>query len=782
LLNLFRIIFNRRLNILLIAGLLFASIFGVCLSFTGCASSNSSSSWTQYEASGQLILPTGCALTAQELRVVTCLGEAPVSTTGAFTALEPGQEAALATVVNSAGTPVLYGFVASTTRQAGQTIDARSTAAALLFVGLQAFTMPAEYRAQLLQWIDSDPHTATLAMEITQRMAINPTAVADADAEIITALTTAVTEITTATRATPAMTRPRATRATDLSLYKIVPDAEQSGMTCTQNTANNGMLLTNKYRRHTGYYIYRTGYTDKDSVRHDLSAADWVRITTNNAPWDCLLPATDGWSGAVSEIFEVVAGTASYTATTTGTPILPLEPSDAKETYYTLVACGSTFGVEAWTNQLGPQSLPADLVGNPNTSTWAQRVHSLSQYTAVKEVIFPAVAMIIPADAIKKVDPKIFFQVSSRIITLCTDTIPGFGENLIIGDARSAMAKLFSGFAGQQFSTLTSILSICGEEGLLQGTVATQAATAAKFILQYVGIIDKVMSSFDLLTVVRDNTTVRPVQSWNITCKAPTVRLQPETVEVAPGGTKTFTTYGVAEFTGSKEYKWSTAGKQGSLSDTHGQSGSSFTSADQTITYTANDTAEDKSTDIITVQAYLVQGTKLLLIGTADAVVTIKAPPQPINERYAYATYYNFPATGDYEGRIFRFMIYKGPQRAVSGIAHYPRDNGYYNGLKYDGRYIVIDLPNPPDPGPYSTLEWNSMSRDEFLAKYPLYSDQVVVAADERVVVSGGGGYVVADSLWSLNPALWRKQIENSVAARRIETDALTFDFAVYVP
>lgn len=94
------------------------------------------------------------------------------------------------------------------------TVSPRDAVVALLFLGLEGYSLPTEFQQSLLGLIDQQPVVNTLTETLTTLMAGNPHVLADGDAEFEGAVRAALPDL----RASPTATRHgNAERAGDTS-------------------------------------------------------------------------------------------------------------------------------------------------------------------------------------------------------------------------------------------------------------------------------------------------------------------------------------------------------------------------------------------------------------------------------------------------------------------------------------------------------------------------------------------------------------------------------------
>ena len=356
---------------------------------------------------GTVQLPEGSKLALTDLRIVTCVGEAPVKAEGSFRARESGSSPALAFATDSTGKPTLLGFVSGETSGTGSEISAQSTAVALLFQALSAFTLPRDAWPQALTLLTADPSTATLAKVVAARLAANPYAISDNDTELLSALNSAVTAILGSTIA-PALTASRTaaclksfdvrvtSTAEETALVLVQPTDENSGVRVAPNAAGNGITITNSFRRHLWAYVYRTGWKTKDddenAAPHDITP--WERVVPGTVV-SGYIPAVNGFQGTIGTILDAVSGQVAYSPVTSDAIILPVSPADANQTFYKVIVVGPS-----WKSGGFNDELPTEYSAMSEAGEWRSAELKMNMLTIFQEFLFPALLSVFPAEAL----------------------------------------------------------------------------------------------------------------------------------------------------------------------------------------------------------------------------------------------------------------------------------------------------------------------------------------------------------------------------------------------
>ena len=653
-----------------------AWLFLCCgLWFSGCSDHGTTAAWTVVTETGSVTLPAGSALSLPTLRVSGCLGETAIGANGAFRIQEPGASPALATVITVDGAPILYGFVNGA--GGSNTIDASSTAVAMLFYALPAFTMLRDAWPETLALLAADANTATLAQVIATRVAASPRAIADGDATIIAAVNAALAGIrgsATFTRLTRA-----AGRETPLLLqYTTDPGTTQSGVDVAPNSSGNGIVVTNYYRRHLRYFIYRTGYRDAQGVDQPITPWQQVDAVTRDS-WQ-FVPATSGLSGAIGSLIDLAGGQVVYSANRTSGIEMPFLPSDAKRIYYKVAVVGPSL-----TNTSLTGGLPAQLQASPYVDEIAEAYSTMTALTLMQELVIPALLTVVPAEAFAKpLGGRAAADLAKDLIRTFSSNVPGFAESLAINNWKGALTNVLRGVADNERLRYT-LFERFVSSGLLKGNARVIAMGVAAKLGSVMTAVDTFLTAFDLGIVVSHLTSSQPVVLWDVAQAPPNVRLQPNPATVTAGDGVDITVYGSGGL-GSPEYHWETPGVHGTLDDGAGHTGKTLTTTTPKIIFTADAEASADDTDTVTVTVYSNSGGSQKLAGSDTAVVNITAGVTPHTELVNFR--YNADEAVYYDGDYHVFMTYYvyrlacAVWKAEPGHEHYKITITYPNGTK----------------------------------------------------------------------------------------------------
>lgn len=602
------------------------------IALTGCGGGGGSSSNPPSEmpVTGKVQLPSGSALQLANMKVVTCLGEAPVAADGSCRAAEPAGGPALAFAADSSSKLVMMGFIDAEKSPRGLVIDAKSTAVALIFQALPAYTLIRDAWPGIIQMLAADKNTATLAQVVSQRLAANPYAILDKDAALLAAISTAVGAIRgSATIAASSVSKSKkssiqsfdvqvTSKADAPAQMAVEPSGEVSGVRVGPSVDGNGITITNSFRRHLWSYVYRTGWKAKtDAVGdppHNLNP--WVCIVPGSA-FSGYIQAVNGYQGTMGTILDFFTGQVAYSPVTTGIIPLPVSPSDAERTYYKVFVVGPS-----WKSGDLESELPAEYAGSSFGDQLVSTEQKMDALTFFQEIAFPAVLTVFPADAIgKNLGNVKMGALVEDVVKIVSSSYPQMVEQLHSHQYTSALATFFKSFDSSAIRN--EVVELMIRSGLLKGGFTMTAAAYLDDLNIYVSMIDKFLAAGDIGIVTAQLLSSSRFLQWNATAVKPFIRIQNNPSSVTVGLDVSLTCYGVDGITGTKEYLWSTPGAHGHLEDSHGNKGVKFTSSDQIVKYVADDNGKDGDQDTVAVTAYLKKNNKTDELGSAEASILI---------------------------------------------------------------------------------------------------------------------------------------------------------------
>jgi hypothetical protein len=650
-------------------------------------------------ASGSVILPTGTSLTTSDVTVHGLLKTVTVQADGTYTIPEAGAGPTLVNLCDASGNIMLMGFADSEDPEMGE-ISPLSTAAILMFYGINAYTLPSETWQETLELIKSEQKVKDLAAVIESRLAADSAALQNGDQAIQDAIIAASAVLTSSAQTTAAskkilassktlssnasgaaftiaVSNPLKVKAAATDPIEItIPDSNLSGIQVSASDSGDGIVLTNSYRRHCYYWVYYAGYQDESGTDHMLSSALWELKDS------AYLKSTNALSGVVGTSIDYAWGKIPYIPVKTDTIALDTMPSDAQKAYYKVIVVGGT----TWINYLPPDWLD----DNVNRLTYIEYQNLMGQITVIKDFIMPTVFVMAPVGKLNSYTGKQLGDFCAGMIGIVTKG----GVNATL----NAVDQKYSDIAWTILKAVVSEGSI--RNGMIEhvgkallGAALTEQAikdvgSTAKVLVDAMKSCDKLMLAVDLGAVCKDTALSKGYEYFDVTAVRPDVHIEPSAATVTAGAEKTFNVIKGTVTGDTFEYHWVVTGGNGSLRKSDGTTlANEQTTSENSIVYKASADAADKAEDTLTVDVYRKQitdaGVVTQLIGSDEAVVTIsKSMSIPVTEHYIEPVYkYNSVDNKYYYCR----GSYETWQKIDGAIAY---DICYHNVKNYYGGYL----------------------------------------------------------------------------------------------
>jgi len=584
----------------------------------GCGGGGGSSAGKNLTTTrGVIKLPTGFTLAPTTLKVEAGFGGTPVKSDGAFelTVMDHAVGPTLAWL-RDATKVILVGFVDSSTN----TIDAQSSAVALLYFSLGGFTTPPENKKTLLDLIKQEPSVAPLTETIARRVVVNPFALTDGDAEIGAALKTASDAIL-AQRPSRAATSllPKQTRAGGLdSLLLLTPSGIKSNLEVLQGTPPQSFIATNHARRWCKVFVYETGTEDKAGARVNYPK---VKQKLPSLP----LSSTRAL-GIKTSIFGFFAGNSTFTPVSTAPFTLDLVDNSAK-TFFDIVVLGSSA-------RISDPGFFTDPKYADEVARWHEELIALNLLSWLGDVVF---GLLLEIWGLRGITQDLA-AVEAAITNFRNVEIAGWSAILALAEsgkfnqATTEFLAFSSRSAANAVRLRAALAPLLPALGIKAGQeeIAAGAQVCLKMFLAALSAADLILGAVDIGAVLFDLANSERGELWQATLVKQDVHLSPATTTINPGSEATFTATVPGGTSGTLKYKWSVASQFAVLTDTAGgQSGKSFESNSASVTLAT--TPSDKSTITVSVEVFSVaaNGARTSL-GTAQAVVTMHeddAPP-----------------------------------------------------------------------------------------------------------------------------------------------------------
>ncbi|MGC4047291.1 MAG: hypothetical protein QM758_26120 [Armatimonas sp.] len=444
---------------------------------------------------GRVTLPSGISLTG--VQVAGLLGTQPITPDGTFTTSVLSGAVSLAMATGSGGGPLLLGFV----RDGKTDLSPRSTAEVLAFAALGATCLPVSVQQLYLEELSKPDKLTNLENALAALIAAKgETWMDSADATLKSALLQDIQPF-----------HPTVTRGAI-----VTPTEKTSGIT-VETDGNGSTTVTNYFRRRAYFYAQRESYTDTNRVEHP-SFANLTEQAISISP-------VKGSTSALPTIAEWLGGSRDFFAPVASDPIsLPLTPSDARSTKYTLTAVGMG-GSDGDFSKLNPQQ-QSDYV-------------DACLRSAVIDFIVPLVTGIIFPLKGELIDQWLGFVGSSAVLK---DMITLYSGSVDIvtkikggqyKDAGYDMLQLLIGTEKVK-EALFQLL-----ETFLRNTAGSANADfmkkAAEKLNGLLGKIDLFLQVFDIIFQLMDLGRAQKATQWEVIVTKAKIQLTPDEVIVARG-------------------------------------------------------------------------------------------------------------------------------------------------------------------------------------------------------------------------------------------------------
>lgn len=600
---------RRRLLLALPSGALLASP----LALVGCGGGGDDDAVPNAEAA--LALPAGI-----DAKDVTLVGPSTEQPAGGASASVPmnGSGPALVCAVHASDRLVAMGLLRA--GATGQTLGARSSAEALLFLALGGSQLGADDRTRLLDLLRTEASVTALAGAIEARWSADPFALDGPDAQIVAAVTTAVAGLrgsAEAARATGAPARKRA--AAVQPLQRIEPSAAQSGVTLLQADGSDGapgIKLQNTKRRRGIAHVYETSYTPVDGEKIELGLAQaHERID---------VPPTQALS-IFSAIGQVVGGTVPWAPVETARRGLTMH-AGAEETVYETV-----YLTPVWDRP--EPGFFLDVRYSLARSDWREELKAMyaaSQLELVLGAVLEALGLGGQAIAAATLDQSIAAiragaSATPNVMALLEQA--GAGQGLLAG-WRAWLINVSEGNAIVSGAYRVAVATVVRqanaqlasniEAGNLSARRLTQFRAAIRVLLG----VAVVAGVADTAAQYRDLHEGESGNLYTSTLVAPKVLVSPSSGRVQRGGELKLT----ARVSGAQQlplvFAWSMSGSDlANLRDASGHAGRSFETGDDAVTLAT--TPSTQGTLSISVEAFVVQGGTRSSVGTATATIEV---------------------------------------------------------------------------------------------------------------------------------------------------------------
>ncbi|HLJ57330.1 MAG TPA: hypothetical protein VKT77_19995 [Chthonomonadaceae bacterium] len=600
---------------------------GGCLAalLSGCGGGSGGAGGTKaIGTTGRVVLPPGASMAHTGTSVVAGGSLTTPSAGGQFNAAVYTPEPSLAVLIDGSGNSLLMGFLDP--QSGANTIDATSTAAALLYFAIGGPVAPIANKAQILQLLAAHPVVAPLASTIAARFAANPLALQSGDAQVSAALETAYGTLTAsvlrAAVAQPAPGAPHdagpAVRRADVQPNELVqPSGQQSGVEVVQPGGSLGVQAINHFRRRAQMFVYRVGEVSTAGVTTTYPTAVPVGSRLDISATTAL--------GLFSTLDNLFSGTTAFTPVTTAPQPLSLQPN-TKQTNFEVVVLGASGSDNP--------AFFSDPKYSQVSQTWLANVQNLNLFTAIGDV---ALGFILELWGLRFVitDAAPVQAVLDGLATIQTKA-PTIAEVLAVarkGGYKQAVIDLIEAAASsdivskQMKEALKPYIRQLENDIAVKGgeTISSKLmASAFRLISAAFTPVGVTLGLGDLAAIAHDLAASNPGELWTVNLVQPTFSLSPQTTSVAPGGRATFAVKLPTDVTGSFVFDWSQSSPFATLSASSGKVGNTLETTDTSTTVDLITTSSDTQPITVTVTAFEVDAKgNRTRFGVASATATI---------------------------------------------------------------------------------------------------------------------------------------------------------------
>ncbi|HSA01682.1 MAG TPA: hypothetical protein P5055_13175, partial [Candidatus Paceibacterota bacterium] len=543
------------------------------------------------QRSGTVSLPEGSGIRLSDLRVMSSLGSAPVTSQGKFRLPVFHNTPHLAMVLGPNGQPMLMGWL-----EAGHgELSARTTAEALLFFTGGFFILPQEARRQAIERIRGMTELGALETAIRESLAADAEAMAFSNPPVQQALVHLFKQLGFVEQ-TPSGNRIQP------SGIILDPNDEQSGIRVNL-TGVNGIRLHNRFRRCAYVFVDRDSYLGMDDKWHESPAA----LT------EFEVASVAGLNSTVGALVDIINGKMAYTEVTSAPVVLPVLPG-SRITRYKV-------------NVIGPGQIDYRLRFLPPAEQAKHAPFVLAWFA--RDIFLPFLTSVIIPNLNIDGDYARFLSSNDSLVdyvNFMTATAPSLAEKVKSGDLEGAFSEALSTFISSttfQKKSLDLVMDIIEMVSPDKAMSGAEALGMAQKVLNAVGWADKILYAFDVFVTVGGLMDCHRGDQWTVDVSAPRVTLTPAYSEIAVNK-RVLLTAAVPEATGTGAptfvYHWNNSAKAGSIADTH-HTGTDFDSSDDFVWYVAD--LGKPGTDTISVRIYELKGSDRIYVGETNATVKV---------------------------------------------------------------------------------------------------------------------------------------------------------------
>lgn len=613
-------LFDRR-QILISAGGFLLSMGALGLVGCGGGGFGGGGGGPMVQITGTLGLPAGFGIPIEQLSVIAGVVVNPTVSPNTFKAKISRQSPSFASVQDLSGNGIMFGFLDPT--NPSNVIDPLSTAVALLYFMLGSYTLPTAATAQLLSLLALEPSVIALGQVIAVRLAADPRAIVNGDAQISAALQTAYNSIVPAGPGASHQASGGITPANGPAAQLLVqPTGIVSGAEVVELTSPLEIQVTNHYRRRCKVFVYKTGTQPSGGA-----VTMFTKVESFAGPIS--LPPTQSLSifNAIEDLFT---GASPFNPVSTA-PIKFELDQGATKTFYEVIVLGSSENVEDpsfYTDPRYVDQVPLFRSTRVTLNILSAFVDLL--FSIVLEVL--GVKQIISnADVVERAALSVAQIQDAEWQNALTLAQQGhFGEALAKQLSRLKNSSLVR---QDLYAALAPLLSAAekaaleaGERGAA-GAAYLVAIAALETILAGTTIL---LSAGDIGAVLHDLIAADTGNLWTATAFIPSFALNPPTASILAGQRVTFSiTPPIGYLDGDIEYRWTQNSNLSTFSSSDGLVGNAIITVGSAVTVDLVTAGGDLGTITVKVVAYIrnPDGSKTRLDQATSAVTITPFAP-----------------------------------------------------------------------------------------------------------------------------------------------------------
>ncbi|HEY4320104.1 MAG TPA: hypothetical protein VGM77_02910 [Gemmatimonadales bacterium] len=579
--------------------------------------------------SGTIVFPTGFAPKLTGLTVTSGHGVVTVDSAMGFGATTDPSNPSMVYLQDATGAVIFLGFVdpASTSN----TLGALSTAIALIYFALDAYSLPPANNAAILALIAADPHTTTLANAISQRMLASTYALDRSDSAITAALATAYAGITGAAlsgrRVAPVTTAALESGGTELA----ISGGLQSGFNINVDPTGATTSYTgqNTFRRYATMYAYQTGSTDTSGTKTTLTKA-----LLTGTPIDVDSTQRLNFITALKDIFSM---TAPLTPVTSDAVTLSL-PSGTTQATFDIIVLGSSGAAD-------PPAFFSQAAYSGEHARWESQVARLNLRTSVGDLFLGLILNMIGVASIQAhavaIDAAVAsleaigdaaWEASIQAAAAGTNMMAPVNYAARILLLNAGFPETSSAWAHQVFKTVTALGEAAGDASvaaIAEATFTTNLAIGLRLIAGAISGASIVLGVGDLAAVIYDVLHAQQGDVWSAILGVLPFHVSPTSVNITPGSStpQQFTVSLPPGATGNFVWTWTlTGGSTAQITDEEGHQGTVLSKIGSMSVFLLT-TSNDVHPMTLTVEGFFVEsGGNTDSLGTAVAAIAVTVP------------------------------------------------------------------------------------------------------------------------------------------------------------